>query len=118
MEENVWTNADVRNYISENYILVSLYVDDRAKLPILERFTYETTDKKKKEINTHGDKWATFEAENFHQVSQPLYAVLGGEEKLLNSPVGYTPDAAEYLEWLQCAKNTFDKKDQNQAYKK
>jgi thiol:disulfide interchange protein DsbD len=87
-------------------------------LPILERFTYETTDKKKKEINTHGDKWATFEAENFHQVSQPLYAVLGGEEKLLNSPVGYTPDAAEYLEWLQCAKNTFDKKDQNQAYKK
>ncbi|MEJ1240580.1 cytochrome c biogenesis protein CcdA [Chryseolinea sp. T2] len=109
MEENIWSQPAVSSYIKENYILVSLYVDDRKKLPVLERFTYETNDRKTKSINTYGDKWATFEAENFQQVTQPLYAVVDNQERLLNIPVGYTPDAAEYLNWLQCAKETFDK---------
>jgi len=48
MEENVWSQQAVKDYISKNYILVSLYVDDRKKLPVLERFTYENKDKNKK----------------------------------------------------------------------
>lgn len=108
MEENVWSKPFVRDYISRNYVLVSLYVDDRKKLPILQRFTYENADHTKKEIQTYGDKWATFEAVNFDQVSQPLYAVIDGRERLLNVPVGYTPDATEYLSWLQCGKNSYD----------
>ncbi len=102
MEENVWTQPQVSNYIKENFILVSLYVDDRQLLPVEKRFTYKTKDDNNKDINTLGDKWATFEAENFNQVTQPLYVILNTDEKLMNKPVGYTPDASKYRSWLQC----------------
>ena len=107
MEENVWTQPEVNKFIKDNYILVSLYVDDRSKLPIELRTTYTTRDGNKKDIYTQGDKWATFEAENFNQVSQPLYVVLDTNERLVTNPVGYTPDAKEYLKWLTCGKNSF-----------
>lgn len=107
MEENVWSQPAVLNYIKDNFILVSLYVDDKQKLPVEQRFTYTTKDGNAKEIETIGDKWATFQAENFNQVTQPLYAVLGSDEKLINHPIGYTPDAKEYLAWLTCAKESF-----------
>lgn len=110
MEENVWTNPDVYNYIRENYILVSLYVDDRKKLPAEQRIlNYRTKTGDSKDIITIGDKWATFEAENFNQTTQPLYGILNTSEQLMNHPVGYTPDAAEYLKWLQCGKEAFDR---------
>ncbi|MCA6453487.1 MAG: thioredoxin family protein [Chitinophagaceae bacterium] len=110
MEENVWTNPDVYNYIRENYILVSLYVDDRKKLPAEQRIlNYRTKTGDSKDIITIGDKWATFEAENFNQTTQPLYGILNTREQLMNHPVGYTPDAAEYLKWLQCGKEAFDR---------
>jgi thiol:disulfide interchange protein len=109
MEENVWNKPEVRNYIKENYILVSLYVDDRKKLPVQDRVTYTTKDNNKKELITLGDKWATFESENFAQVSQPFYVTLNNKERLLNNPIGYTPSAGDYLQWLKCAKANFDK---------
>jgi len=107
MEENVWTQPEVYNYIKNNYILVSLYVDDRQLLPVEQRFTYKTSTGYHKEIKTQGDKWATFQEENFNKASQPLYAILDNNERLMNHPVGYTPDAKEYLKWLQCGKETF-----------
>ncbi len=109
MEENVWTQPAVAEYIKEHFILVSLYVDDREKLPVSERFTYSTSDKQKKEIETVGDKWATFQTENFIQATQPLYAIVDHGEKVMNKPVGYTPDAEEYLEWLKCGYESFSK---------
>ncbi len=102
MEENVWTKPEVYNYIKQNFILVSLYVDDRKLLPAEKRFTYVTKNGEKKEIVSEGDKWATFETENFNQSSQPLYVVLNEDEKLINNPVGYTPNVQQYLQWLQC----------------
>ncbi len=90
MEENVWTQPEVYDYIKANFILVSLYVDDRGKLPVEQRITYVTKDNNSKELITIGDKWQTFEAENFNQVSQPLYAIINPQQKLLNNPVGYT----------------------------
>ncbi len=109
MEENVWTQPAVYNYIKENFILVSLYVDDREKLPIEQRFTYTSADGKQKQLITVGDKWGTFQIENFNQSTQPLYAILDTSEQLLNHPVSYTPDAVKYLEWLKCGKETFGK---------
>lgn len=109
MEENVWTEPEVSSYIKENFILLSLYVDDKAKLPITERFSYTTLDGNKKEIVTIGDKWATFQAENFKQVTQPLYVVLNNKEQLISNPVGYTPNVTEYLNWLKCSKDGFTK---------
>jgi thiol:disulfide interchange protein DsbD len=103
MEENVWVDPAVKSYIEENFILVSLYVDDRANLPIEKRFTYTNASGQSKEIKTQGDLWATFQSENFKQVTQPLYVVLSPDQTLLSNPVGYTPNIQQYLEWLQCS---------------
>jgi len=103
MEENVWTDPAVMSFIQNNFILVSLYVDDKAFLPVDKRFTYTTKAGDKKEITSIGDLWATFQAENFNQSSQPLYVVMSPDQKLLSNPVGYTPNAKEYLNWLQCS---------------
>jgi thiol:disulfide interchange protein DsbD len=103
MEENVWTDPEVMSFIQNNFILVSLYVDDKALLPVDKRFNYTTKAGDKKEITSVGDLWATFQAENFNQSSQPLYVVMSSDQKLLSNPVGYTPNAKEYLNWLQCS---------------
>ncbi len=108
MEEQVWTNEDVAKIIREHFILVSLYVDDKAKLPVEKRaMNYKTKDGNVKDIITIGDKYATFESENFDQVSQPLYAMLDNNEKLLAFPVGATFDAKKYLAWLECGVKGF-----------
>ena len=103
MEENVWVDPAVKSFIEENFILVSLYVDDRANLPIEKRFTYTNATGQSKEIKTQGDLWATFQSENFKQVTQPLYVVLSPNQTLLSNPVGYTPNIQQYLAWLQCS---------------
>lgn len=102
MEENVWTVPEVKEMIENNFILVSLYVDDRQQLPKDDQFIQSFPDGSKKEVRTIGDKYATFQSINFTSVSQPLYAIVTPDEQLLNRPVGYTPDATEFLEWLQC----------------
>ncbi len=103
MEENVWTDPAVSSYIKDNFILVSLYVDDKEMLPVDKRFKYTSKAGTVKEINSVGDLWATFQAENFNQVTQPLYVVMSPEQNLLSNPVGYTPNIPEYLQWLQCS---------------
>jgi thiol:disulfide interchange protein len=113
MEENVWTKPEVGDYIRENFILVSLYVDDRANLPAEARImNYKTSNGDMKDIITAGDKWATFQTENFNQTTQPLYVILNNGEQLMNHPVGYTPDVTEYRNWLECGKKAFDKSSQ------
>lgn len=108
MEENVWPNDKVKKLMGE-YILVSLYVDDRKKLPAYQQFTYTTTSGAKKEIITVGDKWATMQVENFGVTSQPYYVLLSPDEKLLNNPVAYEPNAKAYAAWLQCGLDAFSK---------
>jgi len=105
MEEQVWTKPEVSSLINDKFILVSLYVDDREKLPADDRFTYKFSDGKEKEIISLGDKWATFQSENFGQVTQPLYTIINADGKLMTHPVGYTPDAKKYADWLQCGIN-------------
>lgn len=102
MEEQVWTQPAISSLINEQFILVSLYVDDRKKLPAKDRFTYKPVNGNEKDIITMGDKWATFQSENFGQVTQPLYAVLSADGKLMTYPVGYTPDVKKYEDWLNC----------------
>jgi thiol:disulfide interchange protein len=109
MEENVWTNTAIKELIETKFILVSLYVDDRMLLPKAEQFLYASSDSSKKEIKTVGDKYFTLQAENFSNASQPLYAIVSPNEKLLNLPVGYTPGKKDYLDWLQNGLAAFDK---------
>jgi thiol:disulfide interchange protein len=110
MEENVWTIPEVAETIENNFVLVSLYVDDRAKLPAHEQFVHVFPDGSKKQIKTIGDKYATFQNINFTSVSQPLYAIVSPDEKLLTKPVGYTPDEEEYLAWLRCGIKKADRR--------
>jgi thiol:disulfide interchange protein DsbD len=106
MEENVWPDARVKE-LMEKYILVSLYVDDKEKLPISRQFVFQGKDSLGKRIITVGDKWSAFQAENFNASSQPWYVLLSPDEKLLTPPVGYTPDKEVYASWLECGLDAF-----------
>jgi len=107
MEENVWPKTGVKELIKNDFILVSLYVDDRKALPDDQQFSFTTGDGSKKDILTIGDKFATLQSENFKNASQPLYVVISPDEKLMTYPVGYTPDPKEYAAWLQCGLDAF-----------
>lgn len=101
MEENVWPDAKVKE-LMEQYVLVSLYVDDKAKLPASQQFTYTAKDGSQRRIISVGDKWSNFQTENFNASSQPWYVAISADEQLLTAPVGYTPDRVTYAAWLQC----------------
>ena len=106
MEENVWIDPEVERMMKEDFVVVSLYVDERKKLPLAEQVEVETKNGKKS-IVTVGDKWATFQAENFNAVAQPQYAIISTDEQILTKTKAYTPDADEFKEWLQCGLNAF-----------
>lgn len=112
MEENVWPNEKVAK-LMEKYVIVSLYVDDKTDLPEEEQgeITIELYDgtKKKKQIKTTGDKWATFESLRFQKISQPYYVLMSPDEYLLTNPVGYTPNVDDYASWLECGLDASDK---------
>ncbi|CAM4191841.1 protein-disulfide reductase DsbD family protein [Gillisia hiemivivida] len=100
MEEQVWSDPAVYEVLKNNYVLISLYVDDREDLPQQEQFSYVRANGSIKKIKTIGDKWATFQTVNFQNNSQPFYVLLDTDLNLLNSPIGYTPNEKEYLAWL------------------
>ena len=81
MEENVWPDEKVKALIEKEFILVSLYVDDRKQLPDEQQFLFTTNDGSKKPIKTVGDKFITLQSENFQNASQPLYAIISPDEK-------------------------------------
>ena len=100
MEEQVWSTPEVFELISQDYVLVSLYVDDRKALDPEQQFSYAQPNGRIKQLKTVGDKWATFQTINFKNNSQPYYILIDQDLNLLNKPVGYTPDVDEYAQWL------------------
>ena len=102
MEENVWIDPEVERLMKNEFIVVSLYVDERQKLPAAQQLEYITKSGDKKPIITVGDKWATFQSENFNAVAQPQYAIISPDEKALTKTKAYTPDPEEFKEWLIC----------------
>lgn len=100
MEEQVWSDPEIFKILSEQYVLISLYVDDRKLLPGDKQFNYLKPTGGTKQIRTIGDKWATFQTLNFQNNSQPYYVLIDTDYNILNRPVGYTPDIEEYLDWL------------------
>lgn len=108
MEENVWSELDVYNTINDNYVLISLYVDDRKELPEEQQFDFDRGNGNIKRIRTIGDKWATFQTVNFQTASQPYYLVLSPDLEMLNTPKEYT-DKADYLQWLKTGLDNFKK---------
>ena len=109
MEENVWTDPEVRKRMLDSFVVVSLYVDERRLLPAASQTVYSTRDGAQKNIITVGDKWATFQSENFNAVSQPQYALVSPLEKILTYTKGYTPKATDFTAWLDCGLAAFRK---------
>ena len=98
MEENVWKEDEVKKLLGEDYVLVSLYTDDREKLDE----PYRTDEGKL--IRNVGNKWAEFQIENFKSNTQPLYVLITPDEKVLNKPQGYDDvgDKERFLNFLEC----------------
>jgi thiol:disulfide interchange protein DsbD len=99
MEENVWSDAGVYPLLKDDFILISLYVDDSAALPEAQQFDYRFDSGRVKRIKTIGQKWGTFQTLNFGAASQPFYVLLSPELDVLNASMQST-DAETYREWL------------------
>jgi thiol:disulfide interchange protein DsbD len=100
IEENVWTDPQVYSLINENFVLISLYVDDRKELDPKDFITLKYKTGKEKIIKTVGEKGATFQAINFKSASQPYYVLLDNDLRILNKPIQYT-SKDKYLNWLK-----------------
>lgn len=109
MEEKVWTNSEVDSLMRTKFIVVSLYVDERRKLPVKDRITYKNSAGKEETLVTMGDKWTAFQKENFGAVSQPQYAIITANEKALTKTKFYTPRAGEFAKWLECGLEAYGK---------
>ena len=108
MEEKVWTDPTVARMMKEDFVVVSLYVDERQALPLSQQIQYKSKNGTEKAIVTVGDKWATFQSENFNAVSQPQYAIISPNEKALTKTKAYTPDAGEFTDWLKCGLDAYN----------
>lgn len=110
VEENVWSDPAIFKVLNEDYILISLYVDDREELPAEEQFTFLKQNGSTKDIETIGDKWSTFQIVNFNVTAQPYYVQMTPDLKILNRAENYkTATKKTYLEWLQQGKERFKK---------
>jgi thiol:disulfide interchange protein DsbD len=105
MEEQVWKDPAVLSRIKENFVLVSLYVDESEELPIHEQYT----DKNGVKIVTVGDKNLDYEIKTFGFNAQPLYMFLDLNGKPLSDvKYGYDPSVAGFIKHLDAVKAAFD----------
>ena len=100
IEENVWTDPEVFKLINDEFVLISLYVDDRKELSEEDQIILKYKSGKSKQIKTIGDKASTFQAINFKSASQPYYVLLDNDLRILNKPIQYT-SKDNYLNWLK-----------------
>ena len=98
MESNVWSDEQVLKILKNDIVLISLFCDEQIKLPINEQYTSAETNS---DITTVGQKWSEFQRQKFQTNARPYYVLMDANEKVLNTPVGYTPNIKEYLNWLR-----------------
>lgn len=98
MEANVWSDQEVLKILKNEVVLISLFGDERTKLPEAEQYISKETGNK---IATVGQKWSEFQRQRYGTNARPYYVLMDHEEKILNEPVAYTPDIDTYLSWLK-----------------
>lgn len=98
MEAAVWTDPDVAEKISNDFILVSLYVDDRTPLehPVTVRENGQTV-----KIRTVGDKWSLLQRYKFAANAQPFYVIVTSQGELLSGPYTFDEDVTHFLDFLE-----------------
>jgi thiol:disulfide interchange protein len=112
MEARVWSDPRVLKRLREDYIVVSLYTDDKTKLPVNEQFDSKILQTK---VNTVGKKFKHLQAEKFNTISQPYYVLLGLDEKeLVSPPIGVEFDIEKYIEYLDKGLSAFAQKKANE----
>ncbi len=97
MEDQVWSDPEIYNLINNEYVLISLYVDERA--PLDKPYTSALSGRQMRNV---GNKWADFQAIHFNRNSQPYYVLASPDGKILNRPVAYMPDKVGYKGFLNC----------------
>ncbi len=103
-EEHIWIKDKVWYHIYQDFVLISLYVDDRKSLD--ETIVSLNSNKRLRSV---GNMWADFQIVNFQQNSQPLYVMVTPDEKVLAKPRGYREGADDYAKFLECGLETFEK---------
>jgi thiol:disulfide interchange protein DsbD len=102
MEEHVWPDEMIDKYLRNDFVIISLYVDDKKELPENEKVDVNRINGGTRTLKNYGHKWANFQTQFFQINSQPYYVLLSPDGKrVLNEPVGYTPDKLEYAKWLE-----------------
>ena len=99
MEAAVWTDAKVADMLSDDFVLISLYVDD--KTPLKEPFEVTDVNGNTKTLRTVGAKWSYLQSSKFGANAQPFYVVLDNDGKPLTSSRAYDEDIAEYIKFLK-----------------
>ena len=108
MEEHIWPLEQIDRYLREDYVLISLYVDDKKELPKDEQLLVNRINGGTRLLKNYGHKWANFQTQFFKSNSQPYYVLMSSNGKqMLNEPVGYTPNENEYAQFLKNGLETF-----------
>ncbi len=97
MEDKVWSDPKVLKRLRQDYVLISLYVDDKMILPAEQQFVSPSTGK---QIKTTGNKWSDLQSSVYNTNSQPYYVLLDNKAKKLAQPRGGMMSIADYLAYL------------------
>lgn len=107
MEASVWTDARVKDLLEKDYVLITLMVDDKTKLP--EPIQIEENGKKRT-LKTVGDKWSYLQRSKFGANAQPFYVTLDGEGKPLGPSYAFNEDVSLYIQFLENGLKQFKSK--------
>jgi thiol:disulfide interchange protein DsbD len=106
MELAVWHDAKVRDLLMKDYVLISLYVDEKTKLaePIV-----VNEDGKQVTLRTIGDRWSYLQRTKFGANAQPFYVLLDNEGKPLNGSYSYDEDVDKFVDYLKTGLKNYKK---------
>lgn len=106
MELAVWTDQNVSKLLTEDYVLITLYVDDKTKLaePIK-----VTENGKERTLRTVGDKWSYLQRSKFGANAQPFYVLVDNEGMPLNKSYSYDEDIKLYIDFLETGLKNYKK---------
>ncbi|MEO0788096.1 MAG: thioredoxin family protein [Bacteroidota bacterium] len=110
MEENVWSKSQIRSLLNDDFVLISLYVDDRSELPAEQQERVSRLDGREGTVllDRVGEKWHYLQQRVYNYNAQPYYALISPEGQTLNPPVAYTPDVDDYEAFLRCGLDAFE----------
>ena len=104
MELAVWTDSKVSDLINNDYVLITLYVDDKTPLPAPIKIQENG---KQRTLRTVGDKWSYLQRVKFGANAQPFYVLIDNEGNPLNKSYSYDEDIAKYVDFLQTGLENF-----------